>query len=646
VVLIIIFVVAAIGAVELSKNSGQSTSTSSSQSSTTSTTSTGSTTSATSASSVTSASSTTSTTSTGNSTLTIDDFLFQGNNAGNVGPNLFYGSADWPQWAEGSVYQTLVALNLTAEQQTNQIQFLPDLASNWTLSPDGMTYTFTLQHGVTYSNGDPFNAYDVWTQFYMEYFIYGNATNFWEGSSIFNMSAVQFGLSTMAELNQSGLSSPSQQALSMMTNQAWPVYTTSPYTIVYHMNSPFAFFLGTLPGWLGLTFDPMYVLQHGGTGPAGQINPYFNTHAMPGTGPYVETKIDAPVYAEFEKNPDYWGNNLTAGQVAANPILDPGHYNTIIVQDKSDDISRYVDLTSGTAQIAAVETSDFQLIQSNPAYGFMTLKYPAGEERMAMNTQISPTNNTDVRLAIVHALNYTQIIDDAVFGYGIPMVGPETPNFGAYYDPGNVSQYSYNDTLAAQYLTAAGYPGGKGLPTLTMSIDSAALSYEQPEAEVIQLDLAQIGIKTNIVITLDSQYYSYFGPFSYELANEQNIPNLTFDGSVPYTPDFMTPVDYWSFFVTNYTLFGNYAIYNNPIVDQNVGFMFSSDNTTAIVQHLAVAEEQIAKDAPYAWLFDAQLPLGSGSYAYSKSVIGGFYADPNLEGVCTIPILNTIYPAS
>jgi peptide/nickel transport system substrate-binding protein len=367
---------------------------------------------------------------------------------------------------------------------------------------------------------------------------------------------------------------------------------------------------------------------------------------MPGTGPYVETVINAPTYAEYVKSSNYWGSNLTASQIAANPILDPGHYAKVIVQDKADDITRYVDLTTGAAQISAVETSDFQLIENNPAYGFMTLKYPAAEERMAMNTQVFPTNNTDVRLAIVHALNYSEIIQKAVFGYGVPMVGPETPNFGAYYDPGNVSQYSFNDTLAAQYLAQAGYPNGKGLPTITMSIDSSALSYEQPEAEVIQQDLLQIGIHTNIVITLDSQYYIYFGSYSYELQNEQNIPQITFDGPVPYTPDFMTPVDYWSFFVTNYTLFGNYAIYNNPSVDADVAFMFHSDNQTAIVQHLALAEAQIAKDAPYAWLFDAQLPLASGSYAYNKSVIGGFYADPNLIGVCTIPIINTIYPAS
>ncbi len=458
VVIVVIIVIAgiAVGAAELSKattttSTSSSSSQSSSQSQSSSSTSTQSTTSSmqstsssssssTSSSQISTSTSSSSSSSTSvaasNGTLTIDDFLFQGANGGNVGPNLLWGSADWPEWGEGSAYQSLIVLNLTAEQNNNVLQFLPGLASSWNVSSNGETYTFNLRQGVTYSNGDPFNAYDIWTQFYMEYFIYANSSTFWEGASIFNMSAVNFGLATQAEINQSGLASPTSQVLSMMTNPAGQVYTTSPYTIVYQMNSPFDFFLGTLPGWLGLVFDPYYVLQHGGTGPVGQINPYFDTHAMPGTGPYMETVIQPSAYVVFVKNPTYWGDNLTTAQIAANPILDPGHYSKILINDKPDDTTHYIDLTTGASQISAVTVSNFKLIQGNPAYGFLSLKYPAGEERMSMNTQVFPTNITDVRLAMVHAINYTDIIDTAVFGYGIRMVGPETPNFGQVLQPG------------------------------------------------------------------------------------------------------------------------------------------------------------------------------------------------------------------
>ena len=37
----------------------------------------------------------------------------------------------------------------------------PDLATKWSVSPDGKTYTFTLRHGVTFQDGTPFNAQSV-----------------------------------------------------------------------------------------------------------------------------------------------------------------------------------------------------------------------------------------------------------------------------------------------------------------------------------------------------------------------------------------------------------------------------------------------------------------------------------------------------
>ena len=62
------------------------------------------------------------------------------------------------------VYQPLVAVNLLNEFQGNETsanEFLPGLASNWTISASGTTYTFNLRNNVTFSNGDPFNAYQA-----------------------------------------------------------------------------------------------------------------------------------------------------------------------------------------------------------------------------------------------------------------------------------------------------------------------------------------------------------------------------------------------------------------------------------------------------------------------------------------------------
>src|SRR5699024_6095952 len=51
-------------------------------------------------------------------------------------------------------YEGLVQLNDAGE-------IVPSLATEWSISEDGKTYTFTLQEGVLFSNGDPFTAEDV-----------------------------------------------------------------------------------------------------------------------------------------------------------------------------------------------------------------------------------------------------------------------------------------------------------------------------------------------------------------------------------------------------------------------------------------------------------------------------------------------------
>ena len=93
----------------------------------------------------------------------------------------------WPNWLTYTVYQPLVSVDQTAEYHTGQIQYLPGLAESWTVSSDGRTYTFNLRQNVHFSNGDPFNAYQVWAQMYGFYYLSGNSTTWLESYDLFDM---------------------------------------------------------------------------------------------------------------------------------------------------------------------------------------------------------------------------------------------------------------------------------------------------------------------------------------------------------------------------------------------------------------------------------------------------------------------------
>ena len=179
----------------------------------------------------------------------------------------------------------------------------------------------------------------------------------------------------------------------------------------------------------GLIFDTQWLLDNGGFGTPTSFNTYFNQNPIPGTGPYEVKTVSENAYVQFIQNPTYWGDSLSPAQIAMQPMFDPGHAKTVIVKNVPDDLVRYTDLTTGAAQIVGVESADWNLVQANlDKLSYFTLPpWGALTTAVAMNTQIFPTNNTDFRLAIVHAINYSDIASTVFFGQTASMVGPRIP---------------------------------------------------------------------------------------------------------------------------------------------------------------------------------------------------------------------------
>src|SRR5208283_4341855 len=353
--------------------------------------------------------STSATTSAAARTLVIDDYTWSTRNL-----NQLYGPQyqPWPNWLEHSTYQPLVTTNITAQYGQNILSWLPDLAVGWTISPDSTTYTYNLRQNVTFSNGDQFNSYQVWTEFMGFYYLSGNASTFLGGLNIFDFSNANFGPASFAVLNSTGLTNPSGAAMAMMQNQMWPIYTNGPYQITFHLKSPFLFLNGLIGGGgdPGLIFDAQYVLNHGGFGTPGQINSYFDENPVPGTGPYMVTEVVLNSQVTFVKNPTYWGNSLTSTEIEANPVLNPGHAGTVVVYTKYNDIDRYTDLSTGQAQIASIFSNDWNSVANSSQYAYFLMPNGSADiGALAMNTQLAPTNNMWVRRAIVHAINYTDV---------------------------------------------------------------------------------------------------------------------------------------------------------------------------------------------------------------------------------------------
>jgi peptide/nickel transport system substrate-binding protein len=60
-----------------------------------------------------------------------------------------------------SAQMTYLLFNTLVTYAPTSTRLVPSLATRWQVSDHGRTYTFWLRHGVTFSNGDPFDAADV-----------------------------------------------------------------------------------------------------------------------------------------------------------------------------------------------------------------------------------------------------------------------------------------------------------------------------------------------------------------------------------------------------------------------------------------------------------------------------------------------------
>jgi peptide/nickel transport system substrate-binding protein len=546
-----------------------------------------------------------------------------------------------------SVYQTLTTVDGNVLYQNGTVITEPDLAQSWTVSANGTNYVYNLRQGVTFSNGDPFNCYQVWAEWYNAYYAQSNASNFMEGYAIYNFTNVNFGPSVIDMMNGTGIVNPSGQLLSLMQNNAWPFSCPNASTLVVNLKNPFAYAPLVFSQYAGVMLDTQFIINHGGFGffPG---NPVFQSLIIPGTGPYTVTQISPNAYEEFQQNPNYWGENLTTAQLQNNPYIDPGHYKTIFVYYKPDDLVRYTDLSTGAAQVVTINAQDWPLIRANPSqYGsYIIPNQSMIVEGIGMNTLRSPTNITLIRQAIVHAINYTALWHAAFFDEAAPLIGPEYSAFTQYYDLGNLPPYNYNLTQAMADINASGVNVAK-LPPISFLVDTGC-GVCISTAQVIQSDLAAIGLTVNIGVIPTTEnafpYVAGYGPYSQSLNYSQQEANFVWMGYPSYAPNAPTPADAWLAFLQTQGVGADYANYGNNVTQKCVNDWTTTGNQAQIISDCTAAYLRIYQDAPYIWLASPKLAFASGSLAYSKAAIKSLLMDPSFTGESTTAILNTVVP--
>jgi peptide/nickel transport system substrate-binding protein len=447
------------------------------------------------------------------------------------------------------VYQTLVFYNgteygpaTTPNATLGPNYQVPNLAENWSTSSDGTHWNFTLWPDEYFSNGDPLNAYVMWYSLNRglvmnQPLVYLEEENFFlPGLSFYNDSYSQNMTNTQdwlaGVLNSmdtlSVVTNPSAGLLSIMEahNQSFQVIDAN--TIEFNIGAgsvdanniypytsprPYPFLLDQLatPGFAAV--DPLYVAQHGGVVP-NQVNVWMSNNML-GSGPYALNFWSPTTGYTIAPSKDYWAASIAAAhpgynnlQPAKSPIDVSFQENpTIVVENLETGAAALGSFAYiGPSQINELKDQKCLYVRPlPPVFGALSFAPWVYMDQNASTLPGQPTNpfsNIWVRDAVVHAINYSQIVSVALGGYGTNWVGP-VPTGYPDYDPTGIAPYSYNLQVARAAMNNSSWPmSSGGLNT----VFPGGINFEYIQAgdwntvaELIQSTLKKVDIPLNLV---------------------------------------------------------------------------------------------------------------------------------------------------
>jgi peptide/nickel transport system substrate-binding protein len=349
--------------------------------------------------------------------------------------------------------QKLYDNGLLSENGQEEIQ--PSLASSWSVSPDGLTYTFNLRHDVKWQDGVPFTSADV--VFTMQKFL-PIAPGPGEGI-VKNIASVAAG---------------------------------GPYTVVVKLKNRYDAFLS---GMVDTNFmmEPKHIY--------GNKNVLTDNQANDnpiGTGPFIFKKWIRGQKVIFVRNPHYWGATPSnpipwISQVVVDEIPSPATTVDGLLNGSIDYVPDSELPTTAINQLMHSTCCRAVLVHDTPSFNIVF-----------MNLSRAPFNNITVRHALYMAINRNVIYQDALSGFATPSLAPIPSTYAQLWDPklNLATQYPYDPAKAAQMLNQAGYPvknGERFGRSLTLLYSAGVTQGAAQTAAIIKAEFAQININVTLI---------------------------------------------------------------------------------------------------------------------------------------------------
>ncbi len=320
----------------------------------------------------------------------------------------------------------------------------PQLAKSWAVSPDGLTYSFTLQTDVKFHDGEAFDA----------------------ASAKFTLDRARGASST----------NPQKQFFTVID----AIDAPDPATLVLHLKQP----AGNLLYWLGWPASVMVAPKAADTD---KVIPV-------GTGPFVLKQWLKGDRVELARNPAYWDKTR------------PVHIDTATFRFVGDAQAQAAGLRSGDLDaVPELEAPElFAAFKADPKFtaaaGNTELKVVAG-----MNDLKKPFDDVRVRRALMMAIDRKALVDGASSGFGQPIGSHYTPNDPGFVDL--TGTLPYDPDKAKALLAEAGYPNGFSFSIKVPQMSYATRSSEILQAMLADVGVTLTIVPTEFPATWIQQVF-------------------------------------------------------------------------------------------------------------------------------------------
>ncbi|MBC8950553.1 MULTISPECIES: ABC transporter substrate-binding protein SapA [Xenorhabdus] len=336
-------------------------------------------------------------------------------------------------------------------------RLVPELATNWKVRDNGATYRLYLRHNVAFQSTDWFtptramNADDVVFSFRR---VFDKTHDYHDvnGGHYPYFDSLQFGDSVkdIRKINQ--------------------------YTVEFRLNAPDASFLWHLATHYAPILSQEYAEKLQQTNRQGQID-----WKPVGTGPFMLEDYQMDQFIRLVRHDKYWKGKPRMEQV----VIDTGAGGT-------GRISKL--LTSECDVLAYPDANQWNILHEDPNLR-QTLRSGMNIAYLAFNTSKPPLDQLAVRQAIAYAINNQRLMKSIYYGTAETAASILPRASWAYDNRAEITEY--NPEKSRKMLNELGLSGLE----LTLWVPTASQSYNPSPlkmAELIQADLAQVGIKMSI----------------------------------------------------------------------------------------------------------------------------------------------------